>query len=69
MSTTKEFIDINSMDGDYTRFAYYLSFTEETSKSIYGKGMYGDTYRIEKSTGKVFKNGKQIAETSEWEAH
>lgn len=65
METT--FVDINSMDGDYLRFAYYLDFIKENSKSIYCKGMYGDIYRIEKRTGKVFRNGKQIAETSEWQ--
>ena len=57
-------VDINSMNGDYLRFAYNLDFVKENSKSIYAEGMYGDVYRIEKETTRVYKNGKQIAESS-----
>lgn len=61
-------VDINSMDGDYMRFAYYLEFIKESSKSIYAKSpIYGWIYRIEKKTGKIFRDGKQIADTSEWQ--
>lgn len=66
---TRTVLDINSMDGDHLRFAYLLNITEENSKSIYAQGMYGDTYRVEKATGKVFRNSKQIAETSTWRAY
>lgn len=60
-------IDINSMNGNRNNFRYNLKVTEENSKSIYAVSrLYGDTYRIEKATGKVFCEGKQIAETSEW---
>ena len=41
-------------------FAFYTDFEKETSKSIYSIGMYGDEYRIEKATKKVFKNKKFI---------
>lgn len=61
-------VSITSMDGDYKKFAFYLDFIKESSNSIYSQGMYGDIYRIEKKTGKVFRNGKQIAETSKWES-
>ena len=60
-------VNINSMDGDYTKFAYYLDFIKENSKSIYAESpLYGDIYRIEKSTKRVFKDGKQIASTCEY---
>lgn len=60
-------ININSMDGDYTKFAYYLDFIKENSKSIYAESpIYGDIYRIEKKSKKVFKNDKQIASTCEY---
>ena len=58
------YLDINSINEDYLRFAYYLEIVKETSKSIYAKSqVYGWVYRIEKGTGKIFKDGKQIAET------
>lgn len=60
-------IDINSMNGDRRNFRYNLKVTNENSKSIYAVSrLYGGHYRIEKATGKVFLEGKQIAETCEW---
>ena len=62
-----EYVDIESMDDDYTRFAYYLEFIKMTKKSIYAKSpIYGWIYRIEIGTGKVFRDGKQIAECSKY---
>ena len=59
------YVDIDSMDGDFTRFAYYLDFIKMNSKSIYAESpTYGWVYRIEIKTGKVFRDGKQIAEIS-----
>lgn len=61
-------VHINSMDGDRYNYRYYLEYIKENRQSIYCESnLYGDVYRIEKKTGKVFCNGKQIAETSEWE--
>lgn len=57
-------VDINSMNGDYFRFAYNLDFMKENNKSIFACGMYGDIYRIEKATTAIFKNGKLIANSS-----
>lgn len=63
-------VDINSMNGDFLRFCYYLEFIKENSKSIYAKSpVYGWVYRIEKSTGKVFRDGKQIADTCTYECY
>lgn len=60
-------IDIIAMNGNPRDFRYNLKVTEENSKSIYARSpLYGDLYRIEKATGKVFRNEVQIAETSEW---
>ena len=59
------YVDIDSMDGNFTRFAYYLDFIKMTSKSIYAESpVYGWIYRIEMKTGKIFRDGKQIAEIS-----
>lgn len=61
-------INIYSMNGDRRNFRNYLHFVKENSNSVYCESpLYGDIYRIEKKTGKVFCNGKQIADTSEWE--
>lgn len=61
-------VNINSLDGDFRNFRFCLDFTKETSKSIYSESsLYGDEYRIEKNTGKVFCNGKQIANTCDYE--
>ena len=38
-------------------FAYYLDFIKENSKSVYAEGIYGDIYRIEKESKKVYING------------
>ena len=53
MTTLNFFIDNNN-------YAYDTEIVKETSKSIYSEGMYGDEYRIEKNTMKVFKNQKYI---------
>ena len=45
---------------DNNNFAYDTDYIKENSKSIYSEGMYGDEYRIEKNTNKVFKNQKYI---------
>lgn len=64
MGTT---VNISSMDNDSTRFAYELLLAGETSRSLYCESsVYTDTYRIEKSSGKVFKNGSKIADTCEY---
>lgn len=39
-------------------FAYYLDFIKENSRSIYATGIYGDIYRIEKASKKIYINGK-----------
>ena len=63
-----EYVNIHSLDGDFTNFRFYLDYIKETSKSIYCESpLYGDTYRIEKNTGKVFCEGKQIANTCDYE--
>ena len=60
-----EYVDIDSMNGDFTKFAYYLDFVKMTSKSIYAKSpVYDWVYKIELKTGKIFRDGKQIAEIS-----
>lgn len=55
-----ELLSIKSMDGDFTKFAYYLEITKKTSKSIYAEGISG-VYRVELKTGKVFYDGELIA--------
>lgn len=37
-------------------FAYYLDFVKENSHSIYATGIYGDIYKIEKASKKVYIN-------------
>ena len=60
-------LDIDSMDNDFLRIAGNLDVIKENSKSIYAASpVYGWVYKIEKKTGKVFRDGKQIAETSQW---
>ena len=52
-----EYVDINSMDGDFTRFAYYLNFVKMTKKSIYAESsVYGWIYRIELKKSAVFRD-------------
>lgn len=54
---------LNTFSIDYTStiglpmFSYYLEIVKENSNSIYGENQYGDIYRIEKASGKVFYNG------------
>lgn len=65
-----EFVDISSMNGDLSKFAFYLDFVKITRSSIYAQSpIYGDIYRIELKTSKVFKNGKQIAEFSSYSCY
>lgn len=62
------YVNINSLNGDFRNFRFYLDYIKETAKSIYCvSSLYGDTYRIEKNTGKVFCEGKQIANTCDYE--
>lgn len=62
-----EVVDIVSMDDDRTKFAYQLLLAQENSRSIYCESsLYGFTYRIDKKTKAVFKDGKQIASTCEY---
>ena len=60
-------LNINSMNGNHLNYAYNLDVTKENNKSIYAEGMYGDEYKIEKKSKRVFKNSKQIADTCEYE--
>ena len=61
-------VNISSMNNNYSIFAYGLEYVKETSKSIYAKSLYyGWTYRIEKDSKKVFCDGKQIANTCEYD--
>ena len=55
------YLDITQMNGD--GFAYDLEITKENGRSIWAIGMYGDTYRVNKNTNAVYKNGKKIATT------
>ena len=60
-------VNIHSMNDDFHYFAFNLEYIKENNKSIYAEStVYGDIYRIEKKTKKVFKNGKQIANTCEY---
>ena len=59
-------LNINSMNGNHLNFAYNLNVIKENRKSIYAEGMYGDVYKVEKESKRVFKNGKQIADTCEY---
>lgn len=45
---------------DTNNFAYDTEIVKETSKSIYSVGMYGDIYRVEKATNKVYRNQQYI---------
>lgn len=56
------YINIKSMDGDSTKYAYSLEITSENSRSIYAESdVYGWTYKIDKKTTAVWLNGKKIA--------
>ena len=59
-------LNIISMNGNHLNYAYDLEVINENSKSIYAEGLYGDVYRVEKGSKKVFKNGKQIASECEY---
>lgn len=41
-------------------FAFNTDFIKENSRSIYSMGMYGNIYRIEKATRKMYKDGKYM---------
>ena len=60
------YLDIYSMNDNRTKYALDLDIFKENSKSIYAKGMYGNIYRLEKSTGAVFLDGKKYADKSEY---
>ena len=57
MKVTEVNIEWTSEKGQHY-FAYYLDFIKENSRSIYAKGIYGDIYRVEKTSKKVYINGK-----------
>lgn len=60
-------INITSVNNDPHKFLYDLEFLHETSRSIYCESsVYGDVYRIEKSTKALFQNGSKIANTCEY---
>ena len=60
-------VNIRAMDDDYCRFAYNLDFVKETKESIFARStFYGWTYRIEKATKKVFRDGRQIANSCDY---
>ena len=65
---TETLVDIKYLNNEaYPRFAYYLEFVKENSRSIYAESpLYGWIYRIEKSTKKVFMDGKQIGSDCEY---
>ena len=66
MADTHFYVNINTMDNDFYKFAYWLNFQKQNSKSIYASGLYG-IYRIEKKSKKVFHDGKLIANTCTYE--
>ena len=51
-------VNVEWENGKDHYFAYYLDFIKENSRSIYAEGIYGDIYRIEKASKKVYINGK-----------
>ena len=56
------YLNITSIDGDSTQYAYDLPITEENSRSIYAiSDVYGLIYKVDKKTTAVYCNGKQIA--------
>jgi len=56
------YLNIKSMDGDSTKYAYSLEITNENSRSIYAESdVYGWTYRVDKNTTAVWLDGKKIA--------
>lgn len=56
------YLNIKSMDGDDTKYAYSLEITNENSRSIYAESdVYGWTYKIDKKTTAVWLDGKKIA--------
>lgn len=57
------YLSIYEMDGETGKFAFYLDFIKENSRSIYAEGMYGNMYRVVKATGEVYIDGKKYAET------
>ena len=57
------YLNITSLDGDSTYYAYDLPITEENSRSIYAvSDIYGWTYKIDKKTTAVWQNGKKLAD-------
>jgi hypothetical protein len=48
---------VNIWGQESNKWAFDLDYIKENSRSIYAEGMYGDTYRIEKKTNRVYING------------
>ena len=51
------------------KFAYNTDIEKDNKKSVYATGMYGDEYRIEKATNKVYKNKKYIGTAEYYSIH
>ena len=45
-------------DNNECYHAYYLDFIKENTRSIYAEGMYGNIYRVEKTTNRLYIDGK-----------
>lgn len=57
------YLNIKSMNGDNTKYAYDLEITNENSRSIYAvSNVYGWTYKVDKNTTAVYLDGKKIAD-------
>ena len=56
------YLNIKSLDGDSTKYAYSLEIISENSRSIYAESdVYGWTYKVDKKTTAVWLDGKKIA--------
>ena len=62
-------LDISWMDDILSKFAFDLDIIKENSRSIYAEGMYGNIYRVVKSTTEVYINGKKYAEKCHYTAN
>ena len=60
------YLDIYSMNDDRCKYALNLDIVKENSRSIYAEGMYGNIYRVVKSTGEVYIDGEKFADTSNY---
>lgn len=60
-------MNITSMDGNRQSFRFDLEIVKLNARSYYCESsLYGDVYRIERNTGKVYCNGNKIADTCEY---